>query len=105
MKAVDSSGEVKTAEYMAGKLAEVIKDAGEENIIQCVTDNAAACVAAGRLLEAQFPHLTWTGCTSHCLDLLLEDIAKLEWAAPVIAEGKQIVNFVKNHHMPLAIFR
>ncbi|RVW60189.1 hypothetical protein CK203_088214 [Vitis vinifera] len=31
----------------------------------------------GRLLELKCPHLYWTPCAAHCLDLMLEDIGKL----------------------------
>ena len=31
----------------------------------------------GRLLEAKYPHLFWTPCAAHCLDLMLEDIGKM----------------------------
>jgi selenocysteine lyase/cysteine desulfurase len=78
---------------------------GPENVIQIITDSAAACKAAGRLVEEQFPHITWTPCTAHCLDLLLEDIGKLPWAKDLLREGKDIVQFVMNHHKSLAIFR
>ncbi|GMP23841.1 hypothetical protein CsSME_00001300 [Camellia sinensis var. sinensis] len=40
-------------------------------------DSAAANVLAGKFLEAKRPHLYWTPCAAHCLDLMLEDIFKL----------------------------
>jgi hypothetical protein len=46
-----------------------------------------------------------TPCTAHCLDLLLEDIGKLAWAKDLLREGKDIVQFIMNHHKSLAIFR
>ena len=30
----------------------------------------------GKLLMAKRPHLYWTSCVAHCLDLILEDIGK-----------------------------
>ncbi|KAJ0255168.1 hypothetical protein HA466_0099650 [Hirschfeldia incana] len=32
----------------------------------------------GKLIEAKRPNLYWTPCAAHCLDLMLEDIGKLE---------------------------
>jgi hypothetical protein len=32
------------------------------------------------------------------LDLLLEDVGKLPWAAKVVAEAKAVVKFITNHH-------
>jgi hypothetical protein len=70
-----------------------------------VTDSAAVCKAAGRLIEEQFPWITWTPCTPHCLNLLLEDVEKLPWAASVVAEAMTAAKFITNHHMSLALFR
>jgi hypothetical protein len=47
----------------------------------------------------------WTPCTPHCLDLLLEDVGKLPWAAEVVAEAKVVVKFITNHHQSQALFR
>ncbi|XP_039017081.1 uncharacterized protein LOC120147907 [Hibiscus syriacus] len=54
----------------------MVEEVGEENVVQVVTDNASAYVKAGKLLEAKRPHLYWTPCAAHCLDLMLEDIGK-----------------------------
>ncbi len=68
-------------------------------------DSAAVCKAAGRKLEARFPHITFTPCTPHCLDLLLEDMGKLDWVSSVIAEARTTLKFITNHHKSLALFR
>ena len=52
-----------------------------------------------------FPHITWTPCTAHCVDLLLEDIGKLDWVDTVIKEAHSLVKFITNHQSSLAIFR
>lgn len=105
LKAVDTCGEVKDATFIAARLAEAIHEVGAENVVQVVMDSAAVCKAAGRLIEEQFPWITWTPCTPHCLDLLLEDVGKLPWAASVVAEATSAVKFITNHHMSLALFR
>ncbi|XP_057982239.1 uncharacterized protein LOC131167450 [Malania oleifera] len=58
-------------------LDEMVEEIGESNVIQVVTDNASNYVVAGRLLEAKRPHLYWTPCAAHCIDLILEDIGKM----------------------------
>ncbi|KAL6572289.1 hypothetical protein OROMI_013247 [Orobanche minor] len=50
---------------------------GVENVVQVVTDSASSNVVAGRMLMAKRPHLYWTPCAAHCIDLILEDIGKL----------------------------
>lgn len=53
VKAVDSSGEVKDAQYIADELCKVIEDIGPETVVHVVTDNAGNCKAAGALIEAR----------------------------------------------------
>jgi hypothetical protein len=55
-----------------------IEDIGEENVVQVVTDNASVNIAAASLLAAKRPSIFWNGCAAHRLDLMLEDIGKLE---------------------------
>jgi len=98
LKAVDTGGETKDAAYIAEQLIDCIREVGADNVIQVVTYSAAVCKAAGRLVEQEFFWITWTPCTPHCLDLLLEDVGKLPWAAKVVAEGKAMVKFITNHH-------
>ena len=39
------------------------------------------------------------------MDLLLEDICKMDWAASLVKSGREIVKFINNHQSSLAIFR
>ncbi len=105
LKAVDMGGETKDAAYIVGQLIDCIREVGADSVIQVVTDSAAVCKAAGRLVEQEFSWITWTLCTPHCLDLLLEDVGKLPWAAEVVAEAKVVVKFITNHHQTQGLFR
>ena len=84
---------------------EVIKDVGEENVVQIVTDNAANYVAAGKLLMERHPHLFWTPCAGHCIDLMLEDLGKLPWIKTVIERGRSVCKFIYNHTWVLNLMR
>jgi hypothetical protein len=77
---------------------------GPENVMQITTYNAAACKAAGRRIEALYPHITWSGCVAHAMDLCLEDLGT-EWAALILKQGRDIVKFISNHHKSQALFR
>jgi hypothetical protein len=125
LKAVDTSGMVKTAVNIASVLIAAILEVGPENVVQLITDSAANCKKAGEEVQKRylcllqlfvcdhvlvlslfrFPHIQWTPCTAHIIDLYLEDIGKLEWAAKRIKEAKAIVKLVTLHHAPHAIFR
>jgi hypothetical protein len=105
LKAVDTGGERKDATYIAGQLIDYIREVGADSVIQVVTDSATICKASSRLVEQEFFWITWTPCTPHCLDLLLEDVGKLPWATEVVAEAKAVVKFITNHHRSQALFR
>jgi hypothetical protein len=83
----------------------VFEDIGPDDIVAVITDNARSCVTAGKLLEILYPHVSWVPCCAHVLDLLLEDICKLPWAATALKRVGKAVMFFKNHHKALAIFR
>lgn len=51
-----------------------IEKIGPSKVVQVVTDSASNNKLAGKLLEVKYPHLFWTPCAAHCLDLILEDI-------------------------------
>ncbi|CAN7030175.1 unnamed protein product [Brassica rapa subsp. trilocularis] len=78
MKSKEVSEVVKDATMLFKLLDEMVEEVGEKNVVQVITDNASNYVKAGKLLEAKRPNLYWTPCAAHCLDLMLEDIGKLE---------------------------
>lgn len=66
----------KDANYYFKLMKKVVDEIGEEKVVQVVTDKEAAMKATGKRLMMEYPHLYWTACAAHCLDLILEDIAK-----------------------------
>ncbi|RVW72366.1 hypothetical protein CK203_056256 [Vitis vinifera] len=77
MQSINDSSMIKKGENMFELLDKWIKQVGEENVIQVITDNHSSYVMTWRLLELKRWHLYWTPCVAHCLDLMLEDIGKL----------------------------
>ncbi|GJX19136.1 hypothetical protein Tco_0221813 [Tanacetum coccineum] len=78
IRSLDVSEVTKDANTLFKMLENMVDEVGEQNVIQVVTDNASNYVKAGKLLEATRPHLYWTPCAAHCIDLMLEDIGNLE---------------------------
>lgn len=105
LKSIDASNIVKNAENLSLMLEEVVLEVGIENVVQVVTDNAAAYVAAGKLLQDRHPTLFWTPCAAHCLDLLLEDIGKIDWVKPIVEEARDITKYIYNHPWVLQLMR
>lgn len=75
MKFVDNS---KIADLSYELFRNVQLFVGPENVVQRVTDKAANYVVASMLLEDEFPKLYWLPCTTHCINLILQEIGKLE---------------------------
>ncbi|GFZ04851.1 hypothetical protein Acr_17g0004230 [Actinidia rufa] len=88
VKAIDASGNVKDVEYVASLFIQVIKDLGEANVVQIVTDNASNYKAAG--LSGTKVTLLCIACMAHSLvskyycDAWLNDAGGngVTWVAP-----------------------
>ena len=105
LKSIDASDKVKTAQLICKMMEEVVQEVGEENVVQIVTDNAANYMAAGRLFEDKHPTIFWSSCTAHCIDLMLEDIGKLDWIQEVVDKAKSITKYIYNHTIVLSTMR
>ena len=104
LKSVDASDKIKDNKYIYGLLKDVIKEVGEANVVQIVTDNGSAFVKAGKLLMKKY-NLYWTPCAAHCIDLMFEDIAKRATVSELITNARKITNFIYNHGWLLAKVR
>ena len=102
---VDTTGNEKTAEYMASIMDKFIEQVGPHNIVQVCTDNAKSMLKASQIMVKKYPHLYIQGCATHAMDLLLEDWGKATWIQETLGKAKYLVKFVKNRQMPLAVFR
>ena len=66
-------------------LDEVVEEIGEDNVVQVITDNVSNYVNAGMRLMKKRRRLWWTSCAAHCIDLMLEDIGKLNVHATTLS--------------------
>ncbi|XP_052621660.1 uncharacterized protein LOC111883784 [Lactuca sativa] len=74
LKAVNCFGEIKDKFYIVELMKEVINEIGHQNVVQIITNNATNCKAVGEIIESQFPHIYWTPCVVHTLNLALKNI-------------------------------
>ncbi|RVW35015.1 hypothetical protein CK203_079876 [Vitis vinifera] len=81
------------------------KKIGEENVVQVITDNASNYVNAGMRLMEKRSRLWWTPCATHCIDLMLEDIGKLNVHATTLSRARQVVKFIYGHTWVLSLMR
>ncbi|XP_059598393.1 uncharacterized protein LOC132255016 [Vitis vinifera] len=57
-----------------------------------------------RLME-KMRKLWWTPCAAHCIDLMLEDIGKLNVHATTLSRARQVVKFIYGHTWVLSLMR
>jgi len=76
-----------------------VEEIGEENVIQVITDNRINYVLADKLLEEKRPHLYWTPCVAHCIDLMLENIEKLPLIKKTIQREVNLIDFIYSHYL------
>ncbi|KAG8377696.1 hypothetical protein BUALT_Bualt08G0059600 [Buddleja alternifolia] len=117
IRAVNCQGEFKDKWFISNLIKEVIIQVGVTNVVQVVTDNAPVCRAAGLLVEEAYPHIFWTPCVVHTLNLALKNICaakntevnevtyvECHWITQIIATATMIKNFINNHSMRLSMF-
>ena len=98
-------------------MKEVIDDVGHQHVFQILTDNAPNCKSASEIIKDKYPHIYWTPCVVHTLNLALKNICEpkntsanldtyLEyfWITLVHNDTMQIKNFIMNHTIRLVIF-
>ena len=60
--------EYKDKHYIARLLLDAIYEVRSHKVVQVITDNATIIV------EAEYPHIFWTPCVVHTLNLALKNI-------------------------------
>ena len=58
-------------------LDEVVEEIGQENVVQVIIDNASNYVNTRMRLMEKMRILWWTLCAAYCIDLMLENVGKL----------------------------
>ena len=73
-----------------------IKKVGLDHVIQIVTDSASNNVVAGKLVEEKYPHIDWTPCAAHCIDLMFEDIFKMAHLKRSLEKAIKVNTYIYN---------
>jgi hypothetical protein len=100
LAAHDSSSIIASSQNISDLLLKTINDVGPSNVIQVIIDNAANCKGAGKIIERVHPHIFWSGCLVHTLNLLMHDIIKHRecgWINQLNKRGKQLIKFITGH--------
>ncbi|XLS55860.1 hypothetical protein HN51_005615, partial [Arachis hypogaea] len=88
VKSVDASDMIKTADTLFNCLL--------SNIVHVVTDNAANYVSAEKLIHEKYPNIFWSPCATHCINLILKDIATIPHIADLASRASK-ATVIYNH--------
>ncbi|CAI5981457.1 unnamed protein product [Closterium sp. NIES-64] len=104
-ESIDCKMETKTGGYIASVLRPIIEKVGPANIVAFCMDGGSNYAAACRELMQEFPHIEHVPCATHVMDLLMEDIRKMDWAKDIVAKAGLIITFVRAHHFTKGYMR
>lgn len=105
LRSVDMSDLINSVDSLYDLLKEVVEEVGVRNVLQVITKSDDQYVAAGKRLTDSYPSLFWTPCACQCIDLMLEDIRKLESVHVILEQAKAISRFIYNHNVVLNMMR
>ena len=86
-------------------LDEMVEEISERNVVELITDNGSNYVNVGMRFMEKRRRLWWTLCIAHSIDLMLEDIGKLNVHANILSQAMQVVKFIYGHSWVLSLMR
>ncbi|XP_073015997.1 uncharacterized protein [Primulina eburnea] len=101
----EASDEAHTGNYIFEYVDKCIEEVGAQSVVQVVTDNASNNMAAKDLLKEKRPHIFWTSCATHTLNLMLQGIGNQSKFKGVIEKAKCFTIFIYAHHKTLSMMR
>nr|XP_043625897.1 uncharacterized protein LOC122597364 [Erigeron canadensis] len=101
LKSVDASDIESNAKSLCNLFSDIVENVDSKNVVHLVTDNAANCKAAGRLLSEKYPLISWSPCAAHCINLIMKDVSEIPDVANLIQLASRITVFMYNHKWPL----
>ncbi|CAI5996680.1 unnamed protein product, partial [Closterium sp. NIES-64] len=104
-EAVDCKAETKSGAFIMSVLQPVIEKVGPEHVVAICTDGGSNYVSAAKLLQKKYPHIEFVPCTTHVLDLLLEDFGSMAWAQEVVPVATDMISFIRSHTWTRAFLR
>lgn len=96
-KSVDASGYFKNPKHLADLVDTVIQDFGPENIVQIIVDNSLFQAVITTHVAQHYGTIFVTPCASQCVNLILEDMCKVDWVNRCISQAQTITKFIYNN--------
>jgi len=97
----NTSKDIHDGYFIYNLINTTIEKLGEECVVQVVTDNASNNIAASKLLDVRRPHIFWTFCGAHTVNLMLQDIARIKPIRSAIMMAREVTVFIYGHTLVL----
>ena len=95
----DVSSESVTGEFLANNVEKIINIIGQNKFAGLVTDGAANCKVARRLIGEKYPRIITMWYIAHHINLISKDICKHQFAISTISKCQALVSFfLRSHH-------
>ncbi|OIT06961.1 hypothetical protein A4A49_18386 [Nicotiana attenuata] len=94
LESVDASDSSTDSTKMYSLFKSTIDSIGAENIVQVVTDNASENVKDGDMMSACYPHIYWTPCAAHSVNLIFGDIFKERPFSTVFNQAIRVHSYI-----------
>nr|XP_009588168.1 uncharacterized protein LOC104085753 [Nicotiana tomentosiformis] len=105
LESYDASNSSMDGSKMYSLFRKTIDKIGKKNVVQVVTDNASENVSAGKMMEAMYPHIYWTPCAAHYINLMFGDIFKENSYASVFTKTVKIYSYISQRPLLLNLMR
>ncbi|XP_059589231.1 uncharacterized protein LOC132252436 [Alligator mississippiensis] len=93
-----------TAEHIGSKVCEALQKIGSGKVFALLTENASNMKAAWEIIMDKYPHITAIGYASHGINLLLNDIMRLDTLQKIYRRAKKVIKHVKATHIVATVF-
>lgn len=105
LKSVDASSNFKNTKYLADIFDSVIQDIGPENVVQIIMDNSFNYTGIAKHILQNYGTIFVSPCASQCLNIILEEFAKVDWVNRCILQAQTISKFIYNNASMLDLMK
>lgn len=105
LKSVDASDISNCPDALLDLFDGVVQSVGPKNVVNFVTDSTPSYKAARKLLMEKYKTFFCSTCGVHCIDLVLEEIGKMDDMKEVLVKAKRITQFIYNNAWLLNLIR
>ncbi|KAH7861870.1 hypothetical protein Vadar_031980 [Vaccinium darrowii] len=105
LKSVVATDIDKSSEALLSLFDSVVQEVGPNNIVNFVTDTQPSYKAAGKELMSKYRTFFWSASAASCIDLMLEEIEKMDEVKEVMVKAKRITQFVYNNSWVFDLMR